>query len=625
MKKHLILGLLFFFLIITMVGSASATTRTVGPGHTYNNISAAIKAASPGDTIKVYDNYGKPYTYIENPDVDKNNITLKAVGKVTVKPVNTSTVSYVFALSNHTTIDGFNIQVIERDDSEGERSNYIGIAVDYNCVIKNNVISGNNLGSTEGIRNFLVDGTVITNNTIYNVAECIFAEFGKNVIITHNILNSNNLAIGFEGGPSWSTVSYNTFLGKRGFFLNGGDHVKVYSNTFKNNEEAFFNAGNYNYIHNNVFNNCDVGINFYRTCIKSIISNNIITNSSSCSIYLNGSSFTDISNNNLFNNNVSIELKGAIQSNIYNNFINGGPYGILLDDLTLQTPTGNEYYGNYNNTIKGNNIINCEDCITLLNILASSSDNNITFNRIIGKYWGLVNFSNENVVAYYNWWGSNLSPKNKIFGKALYDPWLVLKIAVIAKSVEYNTSKISLKLLYDSNGVYHNPSVGHVPDGIPVTFKTTLGSITSPLSIFNGTVTTTLNGGSVTGTAKVSGRIDNQTVTTSVKLLDVIPPKISFTYPKKGEIGFSKYAIIGIRFTENIHSSIFYSGIKLKNLSTGKYGIPTKYIIGSTLYIKTPPRRANTWYQIIIPAKAIRDYTGNRLPYTYAFNFKTGP
>lgn len=108
MRKIIFYALIFFAIFIS-IGSASAANIDVGPsGHTYTNISSAVNAASAGDTITVYDNNGSPYTYHDNPVIDKNNLTLVASGQVTVTPLNTDlTPSAVFYVNgNYNTIQG---------------------------------------------------------------------------------------------------------------------------------------------------------------------------------------------------------------------------------------------------------------------------------------------------------------------------------------------------------------------------------------------------------------------------------------------------------------------------------------------------------------------------------------
>lgn len=106
--------------------------------------------------------------------------------------------------------------------------------------------------------------------------------------------------------------------------------------------------------------------------------------------------------------------------------------------------------------------------------------------------------------------------------------------------------------------------------------------------------------------------------------IDKIAPKVSSTTPTNLKTGVSRTATITIKFNENIKASTYFSAIKIKNLSTGKYETITKTVSGNILYIKTSKRTANTWYQVTIPAKAIKDYASNNLQAAYTFKFKTG-
>ena len=106
---------------------------------------------------------------------------------------------------------------------------------------------------------------------------------------------------------------------------------------------------------------------------------------------------------------------------------------------------------------------------------------------------------------------------------------------------------------------------------------------------------------------------------------DSTPPIVSTTTPTNLKTSVSRTSIIVIKFSENIKSSTYFGNITLKNLSTGTYKTITKTIIGNTLTLKsTTILQANTWYQVTIPANAIKDYAGNNLKATYTFKFKTG-
>ena len=112
---------------------------------------------------------------------------------------------------------------------------------------------------------------------------------------------------------------------------------------------------------------------------------------------------------------------------------------------------------------------------------------------------------------------------------------------------------------------------------------------------------------------------------TQAYTIDKIPPKVSTTTPTNLKTGVSRTSTIIIKFSENIKASTHLNNITIKNLTTGKYVTITKSISGNTLYIKmTSTRIAYNWYQVTIPAKAIKDYADNNLLATYSFKFKTG-
>ena len=156
---------------------------------------------------------------------------------------------------------------------------------------------------------------------------------------------------------------------------------------------------------------------------------------------------------------------------------------------------------------------------------------NVHFNRIIGNTAssdGSAIYNNNGTVdAALNWWGSNYDPSDYVYD-TLVTPWLVLTLTVNPNFIVNNGySNITADLLHDSNGVLHAPINGHVPDGIPVNFITTFGTIISPLNTVNGLVKSTLNCGSKKGKAYIVVTLDNQSLLTQVLLIDTIPPTAS--------------------------------------------------------------------------------------------------
>lgn len=122
----------------------------------------------------------------------------------------------------------------------------------------------------------------------------------------------------------------------------------------------------------------------------------------------------------------------------------------------------------------------------------------------------------------YNWWGSNNGPKDSIYGITV-NKWLLLKINAFPNPFNGSSSTITADLRYDNKGTLHTE--GYIPDGIMLTFKTSLGTINSS-SAANGIATSTLNIGLKSGIANVSTTVDNETVQISVKK-DTISPTVS--------------------------------------------------------------------------------------------------
>ncbi len=112
--------------------------------------------------------------------------------------------------------------------------------------------------------------------------------------------------------------------------------------------------------------------------------------------------------------------------------------------------------------------------------------------------------------------------------------------------------------------------------------------------------------------------------TTVAKSADTTPPKVTKTNPVNNAVNFSRTAAITITFSENIKAGPNYSGIYMKNLSTGKLVSITKSISGKTLTIKMVyGRLSKNTYQIYLPAAAVKDATGNSLASAYTLKFKT--
>mgnify|MGYP001014771930 CR=1 FL=1 len=140
--------------------------------------------------------------------------------------------------------------------------------------------------------------------------------------------------------------------------------------------------------------------------------------------------------------------------------------------------------------------------------------------------------SNPVLDAKYNWWGSNSGPNTVGADKTnlestYYAPWIVMRLS--PTNVLMNggtTTKLTANFFYDSNGTYHDPANGHVPDGTPVTFTTSLGQVGSQTITkytVNGIATAVLRawnaaGDPVSGMAFITATVDAQTLSGSVNI-----------------------------------------------------------------------------------------------------------
>lgn len=142
--------------------------------------------------------------------------------------------------------------------------------------------------------------------------------------------------------------------------------------------------------------------------------------------------------------------------------------GVLANENRLNV-TGSNFYSNSATT--GTTLYNINNGIATLH-----------FNRIVGNT-GTTEIDNfqGTVNATLNWWGSNNNPGEKIIGAVSYDPWLVLNITAINPNIDNGCStQVIADLLHDSDGYFHDPTQGHIMDGISVTLNVPWGNFIDP-------------------------------------------------------------------------------------------------------------------------------------------------
>lgn len=106
---------------------------------------------------------------------------------------------------------------------------------------------------------------------------------------------------------------------------------------------------------------------------------------------------------------------------------------------------------------------------------------------------------------------------------------------------------------------------------------------------------------------------------------DTTPPTVTSTNPSSNATGFSLTSPVTINFSENVLAAANFSGIYIKNLTTGKtVTLGSKTINSASLTIvQASSRLSKNTYQVYIPAGAVKDAAGNNLATAYTYNFQT--
>ena len=447
--------------------------------------------------------------------------------------------------------------------------NESGININQNMTITgenqdNTIINGQQSGTSiftiaNGITLNIANLT-LTNNTA-QVGGAIY-NAGGNLTVTNSKLTGNTAQVGGAIGSVGNlTVTNSRFTDNNategGAILNVGSLTVTNSRFTDNNATdyggAIFNLGNLTVTNstltgNNVVNDyggaiCNYGGNL-------TVSNSTLTDNTAKiggAIYSDYGSLT-VSNSRFTDNNAT-EGGGAIlcrenltvtNSTFTSNTANVYGGGAICNFGNF-TVTNSRFTSNTANSHAGGAIV-CRGNFTVTN--STLINNNATeggaifnigdesmgivhFNRIVGNgpNTSQIYSSYGAVDATLNWWGSNLDPSvyvsNGTGGIVNVTSWLVLNATVNPTSImDGGNSTVTVDLLHDNTGTYHDPVNGHVPDGTPVTFTATNGN-------FNPTTTTLINGQAKTlftanhaGTASINTTIDNQTIT---KQLTITP------------------------------------------------------------------------------------------------------
>ncbi len=181
------------------------------------------------------------------------------------------------------------------------------------------------------------------------------------------------------------------------------------------------------------------------------------------------------------------------------------------------------------------------------------------------------------------------------------------KASANVQSGLYNADK-SVKLTMDKKGTIYYTINGTTP-------TTSSKKYTGPISIKS---TTNLKFIAV----DLAG--NKSPVYTNKYTIDKKSPMVTSSNPVNGAKNVSTTSTITINFNKLLKSSLNWSKIYIKNLSTGKLVSIKTTIKNNHLNIKMIlTRYSKNNYQVYVPQSAIRDNAGNNLTKAYYFSFKT--
>jgi uncharacterized repeat protein (TIGR01451 family) len=174
-------------------------------------------------------------------------------------------------------------------------------------------------------------------------------------------------------------------------------------------------------------------------------------------------------------------------------------------------------------TITSNDLLDNAFGIATGPLTSDTSVIDATCNRLVGNTdAGISNASaTVTVDAENNWWGCNEGPTgpdcDDAGGLVDFDPWLVLTLDVTPNPVDAGgTATLTASLTENSDGM-DTSALCTVPDGIPVAFDATLGSVSPEDTVTtDGTATATYQAPNEPGVDPVSVTVDNETVEDAV-------------------------------------------------------------------------------------------------------------
>ena len=446
-----------------------------------------------------------------------------------------------------------------------------------NLTLTNGTVMMNNGGAIENWGTLTVDNSTFTNNTVtMNNGGAISNEYGANLTVNNSTFIGNTMSDGSGGAID----NIGTLIVDNSNFI--GNYASGKGGAI-NNE-----YGGTSYVNNSTF-----------TGNTAWEDSGAISNEYGATLTVNNSNFTgnaaNVGGGGAVGNGGSLTIINSIFTG--NNASGGGAISntgsltvdnsIFLDNSVLSDgmSQGGAIYNEGSLTV-GNSTFT-GNTATSGGLIYNSGTVVFNFNRIVGNHAVLrgnsIFNSDGTVDARYNWWGSNKNPSTDISGPGVtYNPWIVLTVTKTPKIINGN-STVTADLLHDSNGSYHDPVNGHVPDGISVNFSSTNGSVNPISSIMVNDTANTSFTGPTQGASTIRIMVDQQTTV----IMNTIPTLVTVK-PVSGNNGSTVKltATLTDTYGNPINDAIvqfLVNGIVIGTATTNNNGIATlQYKISKT-------------------------------------------
>ncbi len=328
-----------------VVANAHAAELRVGPGG-YPSITAASKAASPGDVLRI-----APGEYRENVVLSK---TLTLIGDGMPRIDGGGNGDVILVTAPNCRISGLHVTGSGREaltDSAAIKLTAPGALVEGNLLDQ----------SLYGIYLMSVQNADILDNEIRGLAELPPGDRGDGIRLfdsQHNRISNNRISVARDG-IYFNASPFNTLTGNAVAKARYGLHY-MYSddNTFSNNRFTESEAGSAVMfsqrltLRDNIFAGNrgfrDYGL-LIKDCEQSVVEGNAILGNR-VGIFMDGAIGLTVARNRIVGNDLGIELRGSSEANDFrNNTIAGNAVSAAL-------PTGrseNRWDGNYWSDYRG--------------------------------------------------------------------------------------------------------------------------------------------------------------------------------------------------------------------------------------------------------------------------------